>query len=222
MYTNMTAAALPALMATDDQRDRMVALRVLVKDWAQSPDGRERMIAEPPRRHRWHHRFTARRRDLPRIAAVVHALCDRDGVEVPAWVHQHRCPQAGRHRRLDIDGRRLRAAAASRGPAGLQLSQCLLRPLHHRRPPSPRIQADLTRYGSHAQRSPAAPIHVELRCPLPVGGSSRERRARRARSGGLGFEGCPTRGGRRWRCRRDLGGLGPCWSLRRRSLRGRL
>ena len=93
MYTNMTAAALPALMATDDQRDRMVALRVLVKDWAQNPDDRERMIAEPPRRHRWHHRFTARRRDLPRIAAVVHALCDRDGVEVPKWVHQHRSPE---------------------------------------------------------------------------------------------------------------------------------
>ena len=34
-YTNISAAALPTLMADDDQRGRMVALRVLVKDWAQ-------------------------------------------------------------------------------------------------------------------------------------------------------------------------------------------
>ena len=28
--------------------------------------------------------------DLPRIAALVHALCDRDGVPVPGWVWKHR------------------------------------------------------------------------------------------------------------------------------------
>ena len=33
--TNISAAALPTLMADDDQRGRMVALRVLVKDGAQ-------------------------------------------------------------------------------------------------------------------------------------------------------------------------------------------
>ena len=93
MYANISAAAMPALMAEDDQRDRLVALRVLVKDWAQNPHAREQMIAEPPRRHRWHHRFTARRHDLARIAAIVHALCDRDDVEVPAWVHKHRSPK---------------------------------------------------------------------------------------------------------------------------------
>ena len=36
-YTHISAAALPALMADDDQRGRMVALRVLAKDWAQVP-----------------------------------------------------------------------------------------------------------------------------------------------------------------------------------------
>ena len=92
-YTNISAAALPALMADDDQRGRMVALRVLVKDWAQNPHERPEMIAEAPRRHRWRHRFTARRFDLARIAAVVHALCDRDRIEVPAWVLKHRSPK---------------------------------------------------------------------------------------------------------------------------------
>ncbi len=89
-YADISAAALPELLAEDDGRGRVVALRVLVKDWAQNPHARAEMIAEPPRRLRWHHRLTARRRDLPRIAAVVHALCDRDGVEVPGWVHEHR------------------------------------------------------------------------------------------------------------------------------------
>ena len=93
MYANISAAALPALMTEDDHRDRLVALRVMVKDWAKDPHAREQMIAEPPQRHRRHHRFTARRHDLARIAAVVHALCDRDGVAVPAWVHKHRSPR---------------------------------------------------------------------------------------------------------------------------------
>ena len=45
---------------------------------------------EQPRRRRWYHRLGPRRHDLARIAAVVHALCDRDGHALPDWVWQHR------------------------------------------------------------------------------------------------------------------------------------
>ncbi|MXZ94963.1 MAG: hypothetical protein F4Y99_03445 [Acidimicrobiaceae bacterium] len=61
----------------------------LAKDWAQMPRLRDAMISASPKRLRWHHRFTPRRRDLARIAAVVHALCDRDGHPVPDWVWEH-------------------------------------------------------------------------------------------------------------------------------------
>ena len=92
-FTNLTAAALPRLMAVDDRRGRITDLRAFVKDWAQEDSvGRAAMIVEAPRRARRHHRFT-RRRDLPRIAAVVHALCDRDSVPVPNWVWEHRSPK---------------------------------------------------------------------------------------------------------------------------------
>lgn len=54
------------------------------------PHLRDAMISDPPKRRRWYHRLTPRRRDLARIAAVVHALCDRDGHPVPQWVWEHR------------------------------------------------------------------------------------------------------------------------------------
>ena len=77
-------------MANNDKRGRVVELRLLVKNWASFPDARYAMIHQSPRRHRWYHRYTRRRRDLPRLAAVVHALCERDGVDPPAWVWKHR------------------------------------------------------------------------------------------------------------------------------------
>ena len=90
-HSTITAAELPRWLAQDDGRGRIVELRVLARGWARSDhQGREAMISRPPQRCRRRDRFTRRRRDLPRIAAVVHALCDRDGVEVPAWVWQHR------------------------------------------------------------------------------------------------------------------------------------
>jgi len=87
----ITADQIPRWMADNDHRGRVVELRELCKQWAHT-DHRHRaaMVAQAPRRHRWWHRFSRRRHDLTRIAAVVHALCDRDGVSVPAWVWQHR------------------------------------------------------------------------------------------------------------------------------------
>ena len=49
------------------------------------------MIEEAPSRYRFYDRwFTVRRDDLARIAAVVHAMCDRDDVTAPRWVSKHR------------------------------------------------------------------------------------------------------------------------------------
>ncbi|MDE0699675.1 MAG: hypothetical protein OXH61_03005 [Acidimicrobiaceae bacterium] len=94
----LTAADIPACMADDDGRGRIVELRELCKQWAHADHAhRVAMIAEPPRRFRWWHRVTRRREDLARIASVVHALCDRDGVPVPDWVWEHR---ARKHRGL--------------------------------------------------------------------------------------------------------------------------
>ena len=87
----ITAAQIPRWMADDDNRGRVVELRELCKQWAHTDHAhRAVMVEAPPRRHRWWHRFTRRRHDLVRIAAVVHALCDRDGVAVPDWVWRHR------------------------------------------------------------------------------------------------------------------------------------
>ena len=89
---NITAEQIPRWMADNDHRGRIVELRELCKQWAHTDHHHHRaaMVEAAPRRHRWWHRFTRRRHDLTRIAAVVHALCDRDGVPVPDWVWQHR------------------------------------------------------------------------------------------------------------------------------------
>ena len=87
------AAGLPGRMARCDGRGGVVELRELVKWWACCPEQRQAMIAAAPSRHRRLDRFTRRRWDLTRIAAVVHALCDRDGVAVPGWVWRHRSPR---------------------------------------------------------------------------------------------------------------------------------
>ena len=86
----LCASDLPAHLAAGDRRGGAVPLRELVKRWACFPQQRPMMIAQAPRRHRWHDRLTSRRHDLVRISAVVHALCDRDGVSVPGWVYKHR------------------------------------------------------------------------------------------------------------------------------------
>ena len=87
----ITAAQIPRWMTDDDKRGRIVELRELCKQWAHTDhEHRVAMIARSPRPHRWYHRFSRRRHDLTRIAAVVHALCERDGVAIPEWVWGHR------------------------------------------------------------------------------------------------------------------------------------
>ena len=86
---HITAAEIPKWIAKDDGRGRIVELRELVKCWTVWPDARAQMIMVPPRRLRGYHRFTARQYDLAKIAAVVHALCDRDNVAIPWWVFRH-------------------------------------------------------------------------------------------------------------------------------------
>lgn len=76
----LTAAHLPAWMSTTPG-SRIAALSSFVNHWALHPERRPAMCATPP---------TGRNRlDLVRIAATVHALCDRDGVGVPEWVWAH-------------------------------------------------------------------------------------------------------------------------------------
>ncbi|MCY3609674.1 MAG: hypothetical protein OXG57_14670 [Acidimicrobiaceae bacterium] len=53
-----------------------------VREWDAWPDERTAMIADTP--------TGDDDADLCRIAAVTHALCDRDGVPVPNWVLDHR------------------------------------------------------------------------------------------------------------------------------------
>lgn len=82
----LRACDLPALVADDDGRGRLVGIRQFCKDWAASDNARRlSMIADSPRRVRWWHWYGSRRFDLRRIAAVVDALCERDSVPAPKW-----------------------------------------------------------------------------------------------------------------------------------------
>ncbi len=88
----LQAAHLPALMLSG--RDgRVVSMSQFVKDWAHWPDRRAAMCEREP--------FGPNRLDLVRIAATVHALCDRDAVVIPDWVWRHRW-----HETIRMGGRR--------------------------------------------------------------------------------------------------------------------
>ncbi len=76
----LTAAHLPAPMSAG-QGSRIAALSSFVNHWALHPERRPAMCAAPP--------SGPNRLDLVRVAATVHALCDRDGVGVPDWVWAH-------------------------------------------------------------------------------------------------------------------------------------
>ena len=81
VYRRVRAADLPPAMTPTLPREH-VPLTSLVKDWEDFPAEREAMIADPPTGDDTD--------DLCRIAAVVHALCDRDGTAIPDWVWEHR------------------------------------------------------------------------------------------------------------------------------------
>lgn len=81
VYERVRAADLPQAMAEPGKREH-VPLTFFVREWDAWPDERSAMIADAP--------TGDDASDLCRTAAVVHALCDRDGVPVPAWVFDHR------------------------------------------------------------------------------------------------------------------------------------
>ena len=79
----LEARHLPWFIETGDgHRKRTVPISQFVKNWAHRPDERSAMCEREP--------VGPNRLDLVRIAATVHALCDRDGVAVPSWVWRHR------------------------------------------------------------------------------------------------------------------------------------
>ena len=95
VYRRARAADLPLVMAADGGRDH-VPLTFLVREWNAWPAERAEMIADTP--------SGDNADDLCRIAAVVHALCDRDGAPIPDWVWEHRSDADiawGRHCTMD-------------------------------------------------------------------------------------------------------------------------
>ena len=70
-------AELPALMADPCPRGKPVPINQLVKDWFNPLADRQKMIADPLR-------ADCPEDDAVRIATVVHALCNKAGLQAPA------------------------------------------------------------------------------------------------------------------------------------------
>ena len=81
MERRLRAADVPALYAEPGVR-WSVPLVALIREWHWWPSERAAIVADEP--------VGGLPEDLCRIAAVVHALCDRDGVPVPDWVWRYR------------------------------------------------------------------------------------------------------------------------------------
>ncbi|WP_423922820.1 hypothetical protein [Candidatus Poriferisodalis sp.] len=77
VYRRVRAADLPAAMAGGGPREH-VPLTFFAREWAAWHDERVDMIREAPQ--------GCDEDDLCRIAAVVHTLCDRDGIAAPRTV----------------------------------------------------------------------------------------------------------------------------------------
>ena len=78
----MRAADIPEVIALKPLRE-LLPYSMLAKEWEWWFADREMMVADRP---------VGDTDDLCRIAAVVHALCDRDGTAVPDWVFDYRSP----------------------------------------------------------------------------------------------------------------------------------
>lgn len=83
-YTEaLTVPALAAEMLDPSWRHADRPLVQFVMDWRRFPEQRPRMVAEEP---------PAGTDEVvaAKMATVLHALCARDGLTAPGWVHQHR------------------------------------------------------------------------------------------------------------------------------------
>ena len=79
---HLTAADLPALMSDPDARGVMTPVAQFVKNWNRSSDAeRIASIQDAP--------VGDDKKLLAAVAAVVHALAERDSVIVPGWVAGH-------------------------------------------------------------------------------------------------------------------------------------
>ena len=80
----MRAADVPEVLSWVDASP-FHGFSLLIKEWHWWPDEREAIIADRP--------LSANHADLCRVAAVVHALCDKDEVGVPGWVFDYTSPE---------------------------------------------------------------------------------------------------------------------------------
>lgn len=100
----MRAADIPEVIRLDDKR-KLLPYSMFAKEWEWWPEDRSMMVVDRP--------VSDDNDNLCRIAAVVHALCDRDGVAVPEWVWDYRAPKAiALSDSLVVDGQLLRVSVA--------------------------------------------------------------------------------------------------------------
>ena len=83
-YTEaLTVPALAAEMLDPSWRHADRALIQFIMDWRRFPDQRQRVLEEAPP-------AGIDAVIAAKMATVVHALCERDGLAPPTWIHQHR------------------------------------------------------------------------------------------------------------------------------------
>lgn len=88
VFEELTAADLPGLMEAECRRGPYrVPLAQFISDWNRSADPGTMVLEEPS--------YTGDDPELmPTVAAVVHALCERDAMKPPEWVFNHRASRS--------------------------------------------------------------------------------------------------------------------------------